>query len=305
QRMNRWLIRRALARWMRTVEFDAPIVWTFLPTPHARGVIVDVDPSLVVYYCIDDFASSSREARRIRHSEEWVFREADLVFVTSEGLRDRASGLNPRVHVFPFGVDFDAFERARLSDHEVPAELAHLPRPIVGYIGGLHQYVDQSLVCAVAEAMPSASIVLVGPEQVDLSALRQHANVHLIGAREHAQLPRYIKAFDVGLVPYRLSDYTAHVYPTKLNEYLAMGIPVVSTDLHEIRQFVRRHGCVVAVADSTDTFVAAVRRACEADDAAAEDRQIAVARENGWTARLEAMSALVEAALEERAARRG
>ena len=96
--------------------------------------------------------------------------------------------------------------------------------------------------------MPDVSFVLVGPEQTDMSALRAFPNVHLLGKKSHAEVPRYVKAFDVGLVPYRLTDYTANVYPTKLNEYLAMGMPVVATDLPEIRRFNRDHGDIVSVA---------------------------------------------------------
>ena len=92
------------------------------------------------------------------------------------------------------------------------------------------------------------SFALVGPAQTDVSALERCSNVTLFGQRAHPDLPRYVKEFDVGIVPYLLTDYTANVYPTKLNEYLSMGIPVVATDLPEIRRFNREHGNVVEVA---------------------------------------------------------
>jgi uncharacterized SAM-binding protein YcdF (DUF218 family) len=297
--VNRTLLRRALQRWMRATSFHAPIVWTFLPTPLARAVMRDLDPALTIYYCIDDFASSSHAARQVTKAERLMFREVDLVFVTSERLRQRAARDADRVHLFPFAVNYEAFERVRLAADEVPPDLRALPKPIVGYVGGLHHWIDQPLLCAVADALPQASVVLIGPRQTDVSSLESRPNIHLLGARPHAELPGYIKGFDVGLIPYRLSEYTAHVYPTKLNEYLAMGVPVVTTDLDEIRRFAAKYGPVVESAASPDLFVSGVRRAL-AGSAEAVARRIEVARDNGWTARVAEMSALITTALDER-----
>jgi glycosyltransferase involved in cell wall biosynthesis len=181
----------------------------------------------------------------------------------------------------------------------VPPDIRDLPRPVVGYVGGLHQWVDQRLVCELADAMPDASLALIGPLQTDVSALQHKRNVHLLGPRPHAQLPRYIKGFDVGLVPYRLSDYTAHVYPTKLNEYLAMGIPVVTTQLPEVLRFRARHGDVVTIAGEPERFVTAVKEAVRhASDGV--ERRLQVARANSWSARIAEMSALMESALARR-----
>src|SRR5258708_4488035 len=257
---NRFLLMRSLRRWMRATGFHRPIAWTFLPTPLALDLLRELDPQLTIYYCIDDLASSSLAARRIVPSEQRLFKEADLVFVTSEALRKRAAQFSDRVHLFPFGVSFDRFDRVREGREPAPADLQTLPRPIIGYVGGLHQWVDQELIAAAASRMPDASFAIIGPIQSDVSALARLPNVTLFGQRPHPELPRYVKGFDVGIVPYRLTDYTANVYPTKLNEYLVMGIPVVATDLPEIRRFNRDHGDVVQVAGTADAFAAAIRQ---------------------------------------------
>lgn len=305
-RVARWvnstMLLRALGRWMRATGFHRPITWTFLPTPLARDLVAGLDSELAIYYCIDDLASSSPEASRIAGSEQQLFRDADLVFVTSERLRARAAQFSQRVHLFPFGVKLQAFEDVRLSSDGPPLDIASIPRPIAGYVGGLHQWVDQPLLCEVAAKMPDVSIVLVGPAQVDVSALQQCPNVHLLGQKAHADVPRYVKAFDVGLVPYRLSEYTANVYPTKLNEYLAMGTPVVATDLPEIRRFNQDHDGIVSIAADGDSAVAAIRRAFEDSSCAARERRVDVARGNSWSARIAAMSVLIEDVLSRKAA---
>src|SRR5262249_8666142 len=234
--LNRLVLFAALRRWMRATGFYRPIVWTFLPTPLALDLIDELDPLLTIYYGIDDLPSSSPGAKRIVPSEERLFRKADLVFVTSDRLRARAARFSERVHLFPFGVNLERFEAVRASTDPLPADVESLRRPIVGYVGGIHQWVDQELVASVAEKMPEASLACGGPPQTDLSRLEKYPNVRFYGQRPHPDVPRYVKAFDVGIVPYRYTEYTANVYPTKLNEYLAMGIPVVATDLPEIRR---------------------------------------------------------------------
>jgi uncharacterized SAM-binding protein YcdF (DUF218 family)/glycosyltransferase involved in cell wall biosynthesis len=302
RRLNRFVLLRSIRRWMRAAHAARPIAWTFLPTPMARDLIRALDPALTVYYCIDDFTSSSAAARRIAASENRLFAEADLVFVTSERLRERAARSGRHVDLFPFGVKFEAFEAVRESGEPPPAEVRDLPRPIVGYVGGIHRWVDQELLAETAARLPDASFVLVGPLQTETARLAARPNVHLLGGRRHEDVPRYVGAFDVGLVPYRLSEYTANVYPTKLNEYLAMGKPVVATDLLEIRRFNAEHGAVVAVATGAEAFADAIRQAVAKAAPDVEARRIAAARANGWTARIDRMSTLIEQALARRRA---
>ncbi len=300
-RINRFLLLRSIRRWMRTLGVSRPIAWTFLPTPLAHELITFLDPALTIYYCIDDLASSSPEARRIASSEEAMFRRADLVFVTSEKLRQRAATFTPRVHLFPFGVKYEAFEAVRESPRRTPADMAGLTRPIVGYVGGLHQWIDQDLVAETAAKCRDTTFVFVGPPQCDLSRLEATPNVKLLGGKPHSELPHYVREFDVGLVPYKLSEYTANVYPTKLNEYLAMGIPVVASDLAEIRRFNAEHGEIVAIARDSGDFAAAINRSISGASPDAVGRRLAVAQANSWPARIGQMSNLIAGAMATRA----
>ena len=304
QWLNQRVLMRGINRWMRAVGATRPVVWTFLPTPLAREIIKAIDPALTIYYCIDDLASSSHEARKIVKSEQALFRDADLVFVTSERLRQRAAQFSNRVHLFPFAVNLAVFQKSREARESVPDDLAALKHPIAGYVGGLHQWVDQDLLVAIATRLPKVNFALIGPEQTDVSKLKALPNIHLFGQRPHADLPRYVSGFDCGLVPYRITEYTANVYPTKLNEYLVMGIPVVATDLAEIRRFNTEHGLIVDIAESADDYANAVKQAVTAVPLPSEvSRRVEVAESNSWERRLEKMSQLIDAELTERLAR--
>src|SRR5262249_5453431 len=151
-------------------------------------------------------------------------------------------------------------------------------------------------------SMPDTTFALVGPAQTDVSALERCPNVRLLGQRPHPDVPKYVKSFDAAIVPYRLTEYTANVYPTKLNEYLVMGLPVIATDLPEIRRFNREHGDIVEVARDADAFSAAIRRAFNDSSPVETERRIAAAHQNSWQSRIAAMEELIDRAIERRSA---
>jgi glycosyltransferase involved in cell wall biosynthesis len=149
------------------------------------------------------------------------------------------------------------------------------------------------LLRSAAERLPGGSFLLVGPEQTDLSILAALPNMHRLGPRSHVDVARYANAFDVAIIPYVITEYTQNVYPTKLNEYLAMGNPVVATALDEITRFNAQHGAPVAIARDAEEFAARLVQAVQEDDDAQRAERVRVAEQNGWRARVEEMSALI------------
>ena len=289
--VNRALLGRALQRWSTATSFSRPIVWTFLPTRLAVDLIDSLEPELVVYYCVADFEQLTSHSRAIAKSERMLLDRTDVVFVQGEELRLRFAS-HSNVHIFPFGVSLSTFS----PQVEVAEEIRGLERPIIGYVGGVHRYVDLDLLERVAHEV-GGTLVIVGPEQIDAGRLKQLPNVVLTGSLPHTSIPRFVKGFDVGIVPYVDTPYTRSVIPTKMNEYLAMGTPVVATDLPEIRRFVETHGDVVDVAASADAFVDAVRGAVAKRSIIQTQQRISVARTNSWDERIARMSTLVEEAL--------
>ena len=279
----------------------APVLWTFLSTPLVLDLIEAIRPALSVYYCVDDLPETSAGARRILPSETRLFREADLVFVTAERLRARAAAFRSQVDVFPFGVDLEPFERARDGNGPLPVDIASLPRPIVGFVGGVKRWIDEALLIEVAARMPRASFVLVGPIGTDASRLARRPNVHLLGPRPHAEVPHYLKAFDVAIIPYRPANVTAAIYPAKLNEYLAMGLPVVSTPIAELVRFDAAHRQRDLAGRRPRSLRERDRRGALRPGVRGRRRRVAVARGNAWNPRIDRMVALVEEALAARA----
>jgi uncharacterized SAM-binding protein YcdF (DUF218 family) len=303
--VNKRLVFSVLFKWLSTVGFSEPIVWTFLPTSLSIDLIDKVGPKVLIYYCIDYFQASSNDARKIKDSEERLLKKADIVFVTSEELRNYCLGHNKNVHYFPFGVNIENFRKTAKERRDVPDDIRNIKRPIAGYIGGVHKWIDFELVGRMARENKDISFVFCGPIQEDISRFRDTPNVVFLGQKRTEDLPLYVKEFDVALIPYRVTEYTNNVYPTKMNEYLSMGKRVVSTNLLEVGKFNKENGPIVRVAKSAEEFCGAVRRAVdEPGDRNEEAAAISAAEKNSWSVKLEKMSGLIWSLVSEKAKER-
>lgn len=295
--VNRYLLSRAIGKWAKSNRFHNPVLITFLPTPLIQALIYDIDPILVLYYCADDMSGRSAGAARLKTYEDAFLSKTDGVFCTSHALVERAERFNKHVFLFPAGVQFSKFEAGRTGG-KIPEDLANVPKPVIGYVGAISAVFDQELLVYAARAMPEASFVLIGPEIVDVSELKACRNVKLLGVRSHDDVPGYIKGFDVALIPYVKNVLTEAVYSCKLNEYLAMGAPVVSTDLREIRLYAEQYGDVLGIAKDRDEFIFEIRRALVAQDEARRSARIAAARVNSWEQRFEDICKVINQLLE-------
>jgi len=295
--INTRAVLRIIQRWLSRDPGRPLIVITFLPTPLALSLIHRLDPSLVVYYCIDRLAQSSPGARKLRYSEAKLFAKADLVLITAEGLRSADMRAASRVEIVPSGVRYGDFEQARRSRSTPPPLFDGLTGPIAGFAGSLRDQTDLELLEHAAALAPDLNFVFVGPLMTDVKRLAAHANVRLAGSIVHQDVIRHMVHFDVGILPYVLDDYTAGIMPAKLREYLAAGLPVVSTPLPEVCRFAEKHVGVIDFASDAQDFAAAIRAAVSRDSPAAVERRLEVARRYDWSALMERLSDWMEALL--------
>ena len=292
--INKRLILSILNRWIKVMDFSDPIILTFLPTPLSIDIADNIVKKLFVYYCIDNFSVSSVAANKIKKSEERLLKHIDLVFVTSGELYNYCSRYNDKVYKFPFAVNFKEFEKVRLEDVSIPGEFKNIEHPIIGYVGGVHKWIDQDLIKDLAKKYMQYSFVFIGPVQTGVAKLQGFKNIYFLGKKEHDKLPFFIKYFDVGIIPYLISEYTNNVYPTKLNEYLALGKPVISTQLPEIIEFNKEYGDIVYVSKDKEKFGEHINKAINEDNHILRNRRIEVSRDNSWDVRIEKMSRLMQ-----------
>ena len=262
-----------------------PLVWLYqplmLPLAHAF-------PGSLVYDCMDDLASFAFAPLQLREFEQHVLRRAKLVFCGGRTLFETRKHFGDKVKLFPSGVEFERFVAARkLKPH---AAVAALPEPRWGYAGVIDERLDYDLLHALADAPGNPQIVMVGPiSKIDPGRLPRKANVHFTGKLPYGMLPSILAGLDVALMPFAQNDSTRSISPTKTLEYLAAGLPVVTTPVPDV---VAGYGDVVTVAEGTE-FVEACSAASEemlpnvilsvgAERRSRRARGIELAREHSW-----------------------
>jgi glycosyltransferase involved in cell wall biosynthesis len=282
-------LRRLSARGKKTLT----VAMLFHPSfyPYLRFL----RPDIVAYHAYDLFSGTPGWNPSFETMEDSLLRQAHLVSAVSESIAEGLLARVPReIRILPNGVDLEAFDRAAKSGR-IPADLAAIPRPRLGYVGSLHPQVDFGLIAALAEKRPEYHFVLVGgrPElrdpiaEAELEKCRARSNVHFLGEKERTLVPGYVCHMDVNLMLYRLSAKTwIHaIYPLKLHEYLAAGKPVVSVDIRAVRPF----AAVVRIARGLDDWLSALDDAVSRGGTGSESERRATARGNGWDARTDTL----------------
>lgn len=231
--LNRALLRFQVKRAMRQLGFQQPINFVF--NPAAAVVAGALGEKQILYYCVDEYTEfSGVSSSSLAELEQQLLRQSDLVIVSAERLYQSKVKTNPRTVLIRHGVDFDHFRKALDPETIVPEEIRNLPHPVIGFFGLIADWVNLELMAEVAKRYPNGSMVLVGKATTDTSVLEQVPNVHLLGRKPYASLPAYCKGFDVALMPFRINELTLNANPLKVREYLAAGLPVVSTAIPEV-----------------------------------------------------------------------
>lgn len=277
-------VRRAM-RYFNVVD---PILWVY--DPRHIDLVGQFGEQLSCYHNYDEmagFAGNERLRQFLDTYDERLCKKVDLVFATSRGQVNRRRNYNPETYLLPNGVNYELFNQALDPATPVPADIAALPKPVIGLVGWLSFQVDPLLLLRIAEAYPDCSLALVGPDAFTQDAtyqqLKARPNVHFLGRKPVEELPRYLKAIDVATIPYRVEGHNLTAYPLKLHEYLAAGRPVVATALPELRHFTH----VVRVAATYDEFLAELGEALQERDQHALATRLAEAQQNTWDKRVE------------------
>jgi glycosyltransferase involved in cell wall biosynthesis len=262
-------------------------VWLY--TPLALDVARALEPSCVVYDVMDDLASfkDARPALRARQAE--TLAESDVVFAGGRSLHRSVLDRRPDAHLFPSGVELEHFLRARANRH------GHA-RPVAGYVGVIDERVDLDLVAGLATALDEHGwdIEMVGPvAKINPDSLPQAPNLRYLGGREYCELPDVMAGFDVAIMPFALNEATRSISPTKTLEYLAAGLPVVSTRVPDV---VADFTGIVALADDPADFADACIEVLAADPVERDRAVWPVLRRQHWDAIANRMAAVLRQA---------
>jgi len=291
--LNARLLPALVRRAARRLGLSAPILWAYVP--QAEVLIDALQPSLIVYHCVDDIAAHGRiDTASFRAAEQRFAGRADLVLASAPKLAERLRKFSSNVIDAPNVADTGMFSRA-LEPGDEDAAMAALPRPRIVFTGAIvATKLDLPLLLALARARPAWSFALVGPvgpgdPHTDVSALAAAPNVHLLGPRSYAELPDVLRAADVGLIPYARNELTDSIFPMKVYEYLAAGLPVVATELPALAGIAE-----VRSAADADGILVALEQALAEDSAELRVARSRAAAGHSWDRRMQEIAAAVE-----------
>ncbi len=259
-KINVAILTNVLGRMMRDNIIRRPVVWTRVGTNLVWQSIMGIREKLLVYQVVENFPYSPKINRSLRsrfiESDMKFCKFSDLIFASARGLAEMKRNINSKTFFFPNGVDSDVMRRMREE-----SRCKNIPGPIVGFVGAVASWVDCELLLKVAKMRPEYSFVILGPiaEEVDISSFRGLSNVHIEGVVSYENLPMWYSSFSVGLIPYKVNEFTQYTFPSKMAEYLAMGMPVVSTQLPEVMAY----SDIVYITRNAEEMCRAIDRAIE------------------------------------------
>jgi UDP-galactopyranose mutase len=256
------IVAQLIGKLFRDKKIHDHIAWYY--TPMALEYTKALKPKLAIYDCMDELSLFQNAPPELRMNEQNLFELCHLVFTGGVSLFEAKRKQHDRVFPFPSSVDCAHFAQARTMQartmEDTPEDQKHLGRPRLGYAGVIDERIDLALICGVAERKPAWQIIMIGPVvKIDPSTLPRRSNIHWLGMKDYASLPVYLAGWDVALMPFAINDSTRYISPTKTPEYLAAGLPVVSTPVRDVERQYGELGLVHIESDAEGFCVAAER----------------------------------------------
>lgn len=227
--------------------FYSAVFYSLLDTVHFENVIYD---------CVDELSLFKNAPEHLFNQEKYLITQANIIFTAGKSLYEIKKQYHKNVYCFPNSVDQYHFAKA-LNGIAIPDDITHLKSPIVGYCGVIDERIDLELLYEVAKKLPNVSFAMIGPlVGISEDELPKEPNIHYFGLRLYNQLPNYLKAFDIAMMPFVVNDSTKFISPVKTLEYMAAGRPIISTKINEV---VKNHGISVSLIETADEFSEAIQ----------------------------------------------
>ncbi len=292
-KINQRMISFSIKKAIKNFKASTIDLYSFLPNVIDLLGLIEFDR--VIYDCVDDHASFTGliNSHTVYQMEKELMEKADVTFATAKQLIDEREGWSDNFHLIPNGADYKHFAKASKEDKDIPIDLVGINKPIVGFVGGISDWIDISLIANVAKQMQDVNFILIGPIATNVEILKALPNVKLLGAKRYQELPSYISFFATCLIPFKINKLTDSVNPIKMYEYLSAGKPVVSTALKEVITYNE----VIEIIHNEQEMIEAINKTLAPDEKSDErikERQ-KIGKENSWDTRWELAVKYIEA----------
>ncbi|MCL1089021.1 NAD(P)-binding protein [Shewanella profunda] len=271
---------------------DNPIVWFY--TPMALPLLKQLHAQMIVYDCMDELSAFQNAPKQLLQREKALLNIADIVFTGGPSLYQAKRNLHPNVHCFPSSVDAVHFEQALDRNNNHPLQ-ATINGPRLGFYGVIDERLDLNLLAALADTHSEWQIIVVGPVvKINPDTLPRRSNIHYLGQQPYQALPQFLAQWDVCLLPFALNESTRFISPTKVLEYMAAQLPIVSTAINDV---VTPYGEIVAIGYDIPQFIAACEAALSASESQKKlmaEKMRAIVATTSWEHTADAMFQLID-----------
>jgi glycosyltransferase involved in cell wall biosynthesis len=235
--INNYVLSFFLRSAMRKIGIKQPLLWLY--SHYNQPLIKKLGCKRALYECVDEFSGAKGLIRPevARAQEQATLKAVDVAIVTAPGLKKSKIEFNRNIHVIANAANVAHFSKATSGKLTEPGDLKSIPRPRLVFVGGIAYWIDLELVRYIAVNRPSWQIILIGPVVTNTKILDNLNNIHFMGRKSYDDLPSYLAWCDIALNPYKVDSVAENCSPLKLYEYMAAGLPIVSTDMPEARRF--------------------------------------------------------------------
>lgn len=283
QQLNSWLIRSSIRKATKQLKFSNPTVVNAFNPFFGNYLLGKLGERHTVYYCYDEISECAWARNHGARVERDFLQKVDATITSSVGLFESKKLLTKRSFLVQNGVDYLPF-----STGYVDILTKEKAEKVIGYIGTLDSRIDYELLEAIARSFIDVRLMLIGRVVADKSSVMEDIekikalpNVSFVGAQPPSALPGWLQRFHVGIIPFVKNQQTAAIYPMKINEYLAAGLPVVSTDFAPLTDF----ESIITIATNRPDFIDAIQADFDTDSVESQQRRQAVAKSNSWECR--------------------
>jgi len=290
--INKLIFKFQLGWAKRRLKMSAPYLFVF--SQNWYDYIRDMKREKLIYYTVDEQAGfNGLNGSNFAEFDRSMNTIADVIFCSARTLYNKNRKSNSNTHYMPHGVSYELFASALDTSTAIADDMKSIPRPILLFFGHIsYDWVDQELIKYLAEQRPDWSLVLVGRYSMRAGEFSNFNNIYLLGEKAFEDLPGYCKGADLGIIPFVYSTLTNNCNPLKLPEYVAAGLPVVSTDIPEVR---RAYADKTYIGENSNSFLLACERALADNDDDRNRMRAKAMAEHSWDQRVNSIYRIVQA----------